>query len=139
MKIFKSALLIFITLVAVSQLAISQSYKPKKVPSIPLNIQSLAQDIHTELMMLKIPLKVNDREYFALDSRDPGMFEFYAHRTIGKSGERSVKFIMLKGKVHYAREIDEETGKIAQGVLYNDMKDRWEKYLKAKERGQTMN
>ena len=132
-------ILIFVLFVSLVQVANSQSYKPKKVPSVPLNIQGLAQDIHNELLLLKIPLKVNDREYFSLDPRDSNMFEFYAHRTIGKSGERSVKFIILKGKVHYARKIDEETGKIAQGVLYNDMKDRWEKYLKAKERGQTMN
>lgn len=137
MNIIRS-IIVLALLVSIGTTANSQSYKPKKVPSLPLNIQGLAQDIHNELVLIKIPLKVNDREYFALDPRDPNMFEFYAHRTIGKSGERSVKFIMLKGKVHYARKIDEETGKIAQGVLYNDMKDRWEKYLRAKERGQTM-
>jgi hypothetical protein len=138
MKVIR-IIFVFTLIVAFGQYADGQAYKPKKVPSMPLNIQGLAQDIHKELLMLKIPLKVNDKEYFALDERDPSMFEFYAHRTIGKSGERSVKFIVLKGKIHYAREIDEETGKIAQGVLYNDMKDRWEKYLRAKERGQTMN
>ena len=138
MKLFK-AIIILVLLISFGEAAHSQSYEPKKVPSLPLNIQGLAQDIHKELLLLKIPLRVNDREYFALDSRDPDMFEFYAHRTIGKSGERSVKFIMLEGKVHYARRVDEETGKIAQGILYNDMKDRWEKYLSAKERGQTMN
>ncbi len=137
MRILKSIILLAL-FISIGTIANSQSYKPKKVPSVPLNIQGLAQEIHNELVLLNIPLKVNDREYFALDPRDPNMFEFYAYRTIGKSGESSVKFIMLDGKVHYARKIDEETGKIAQGVLYNDMKDRWDKYLSAKERGQTM-
>lgn len=138
MRIYKS-IFIFIIVLSIGNISYSQSYKPKKVPSLPLNIQGLAQDIHKELLLIKIPLKVNDKEYFALDSRDPSMFEFFAQRTIGKSGERSVRFIVLDGKVYYARKIDEETAKIAQGVLYNDMKDRWEKYLKAKERGNTMN
>lgn len=112
----------------------AQGYEPKKVPSFPRNIQKLAQDVYAELISTGKPIEVFDREVFALDANDPGIFEFFAHKKIGKSGERSCRFLIVNGDVFYARLIDEETGKNAQGVLYEDMSDKWDRYVTQKER-----
>lgn len=111
-----------------------QGYDHKKVPSFPRNIQKLAKEVYGELKASGSAIEVFDREIFALDANDPNVFEFFAHKRIGKSGERSCRFRVMDGDIYYARLIDEETGKNAQGVLYEDMSDKWERYLKQKER-----
>lgn len=112
----------------------AQGYEPKKVPSFPRNIQKLAKEVFDELTSTGKPITVFDREVFALNENDASIFEFFAYKKIGKSGERSCMFIVLEGDVYYARLIDEETGKNAQGVLYEDMSDKWELYQKEKKR-----
>jgi hypothetical protein len=111
-----------------------QRYEPKKVPSFPRNIQKLAQEVYNELKKTGKPIEVFEREVFALDANDSDIFEFFAHKKIGKSGERSCRFLVIDGEVYYARLIDAETGKNAQGVLYEDMSDKWDRYVKEKER-----
>jgi hypothetical protein len=117
-----------------SLLSSAQSYDYQKVPSFPRNVQKLAKEIYGELKATGKPLEVFDREIFALDANDPSVFEFFAYKRIGKSGQRSCRFKLIDGDVYYARLIDEETGKNAQGVLYKDMSDKWDTYLSRKKR-----
>ncbi len=112
----------------------AQQYEPRKVPSFPRNIQKLAKEAYNELKKTGKPIEVFDREVFALDVNDSDIFEFFAHKKIGKSGERSCRFLVINGEVYYARLIDAETGKNAQGVLYEDMSDKWDRYKKEKKK-----
>lgn len=112
-----------------------QDYDIKKVPSFPLNLQKLSSEIFEELQQNGGKIEINDRVYFSLDPIEPTVMEFMAYKAIARSGERSCKFMKFKdGNMYFPRRVDYETSKDAQGNLYNEMKDKWERYLSWKER-----
>lgn len=111
-----------------------EEYEPKKVPSAPLNIQKLTKEIYDELIKVGGTISIGGKQAFYLSSNDKNVFEFLSSKAMGYTGEKVCQFLVKDGKVYYSRAIDFETGKTAQGVLYNDIKDKWERYLKAKEK-----
>ncbi|NJM15495.1 MAG: hypothetical protein HC896_09085 [Bacteroidales bacterium] len=95
---------------------VHKDYKPKKVPSVPVNLHDLAMEVYNELKLDDDgKIDVGGKLTFALDQFDNNIFEFLANRTLGRSGERSCQFYFLDGHMHFPRQVDYETSKNAQG------------------------